>query len=261
MKFRNQPWLNLVVVSLLVLTLLTGCATTNRSNDNVTPAPTRAPGAGPGINNNAGQNTWDGGYNAGSRAPGTGPGVNGNAGPNTWDGGNNPGARTPGTASPGANNLGPNNNAGQNNTGIGRNQTGTYGGWNNTGNNRTNMGTRGTAGTRSNADLRLADHIADKLSDRRDISNATVMLTNNNAYVAVDMPGNREGELTNDLKKSISREVKKMDKSIDNVYVSADVDFMNRMGTYARDIRNGRPIRGMVEEVTETIRRVFPTAH
>lgn len=206
-----KKWFNLAIVSLMVGMLFTGCATANRNN--VGPTPTRAPGAGPGVNN-VGPNGWNNGtanrWNNGT--------------PNGW------------------------------NNGMANN------GWN----NGTNMGTRAPGNgfaTRTDGNYRLADHIADKLANRRDINNATVMLTDNNAYVAVDMPGNREGDLTNDMKKSISRDVKKMDKSVNNVYVSADADFFTRMGDYARDIRNGHPIRGMADQVTETIRRVFPTAH
>ncbi|MBT2653668.1 YhcN/YlaJ family sporulation lipoprotein [Bacillus sp. ISL-18] len=41
---------------------------------------------------------------------------------------------------------------------------------------------------------------------------------------------------------------------IDNVYVSENPDFYDRMTTYASDIRNGRPISGFFNEFTETIR-------
>lgn len=225
-----KRWLNVAVVCVMVITLLAACATGNRPDNNVAPSPTRGPGTtGPGVNNVGPNDGWNDGNNMGTRSPG--PGVN-NTGPNNgWNDATNAGRNgAPGTMGPGANGNG----------------------WNN-GN--------GNVGTRANNNMRLADDIADKLGDMREINNATVMLTDDNAFVAVDMPGNRQGDLTNDLKKRISRNVKKMDKSVDNVYVSADADFFDRMGTYARDIRNGDPIQGMAEQVTETLRRIFPTAY
>ena len=107
--------------------------------------------------------------------------------------------------------------------------------------------------------MRLADDIAQRVANMQDVGNATVFVTGDNAYVAVDMPGNRQGHLTNDLKGRIAKTVRGMDNDIDDVYVSADPDFFNRMGKYAGDVRNGRPIQGMVNQITETIRRVFPT--
>ncbi|WP_054949382.1 YhcN/YlaJ family sporulation lipoprotein [Numidum massiliense] len=109
--------------------------------------------------------------------------------------------------------------------------------------------------------MRLADDVADKVADMREVKSATVMLMGNTAYVAVDMPAREQGRLTNRLKDRIGDVVRRADSRIDNVYVSADADFFQRMGGYARDIRGGKPIRGMVNEITETFRRTFPTAH
>lgn len=164
---------------------------------------------------------------------------------------------------PGVNDMGPNdnrNNIGNRDTGV--NDGVNNGNRNNTGmnDNRNNNGftddTRGGA----QGNMRLADDIADRLTNMREVDAATVMLTDNNAFVAVDLPGDQRGRVTNDLKDRIADEVRHVDRSIDNVYVSGDPDFFDRMGGYARDIRNGQPVEGLLDEVTETIRRVFPTA-
>lgn len=128
--------------------------------------------------------------------------------------------------------------------------------------NRTGMLTDGNRfdNDRNRNNMRLADDIANRLTNMREIDEATVFLTGNTAYVAVDMPGRQEGQLTNNLKDRIADEVRHLDTRIDNVYVSADPDFFSRMGAYARDIRNGRPISGLANEITETLRRIFPTA-
>lgn len=134
----------------------------------------------------------------------------------------------------------------------------------NNGGNRSGMndnGTQNNTGGGVEGNMRLADDVADRLTNMREIDAATVLLTDDNAFVAVDLPGDQEGRVTNDLKERISDEVRHLDRDIANVYVSADPDFFDRVNGYARDIRNGQPVDGMMDEINETIRRVFPTAH
>lgn len=163
------------------------------------------------------------------------------------------------TRAPGINDMGPNDN--RNNLGLDNDRDGNAGILGRNGNNAGMLDRDGNdVGDRAEGNMRLADDIANRLTNMREIDAATVMLSDNNAFVAVDMPGRQQGRVTNDLKNRISDEVRHLDRDIDNVYVSADPDFFNRMGGYARDIRNGEPIQGLADQVTETIRRVFPTA-
>lgn len=228
MSIWKKPRLSLVIVSVLIIALLVGCTAQQRPNNDDGPTPTRAPRTNDlGVNDVPGVNDMgpnDNRNNMGNRNTGVNDGVNdANSARNNL--GNNPG-----------NNLGDNNN--RNNAGVPKN-----------------------GGGGSEGNMRLADDVADRLTNMREIDAATVLLTDNNAYVAVDLPGDQRGRVTNDLKDRISDEVRHVDRSIENVYVSGDPDFFNRMGGYARDIRNGQPIEGLFDEVTETIRRVFPTAH
>ncbi|MGV2911482.1 YhcN/YlaJ family sporulation lipoprotein, partial [Bacillus safensis] len=77
-------------------------------------------------------------------------------------------------------------------------------------------------------------------------------------FVAVVLEGNKSGDVTDDLKKKISDKVKSTDQQIDNVYVSANPDFVDRMQGYGKRIKSGEPISGFFDEFTETVRRVFP---
>jgi YhcN/YlaJ family sporulation lipoprotein len=117
---------------------------------------------------------------------------------------------------------------------------------NNVGNNRSRMS--------------VADKAAKKVADLPEVDRANIIVTDNNAYVAAKLDRSSRNELTSDIEKKISRKVKSVDPSIDNVYVSVNPDFYDRMNTYAGDIRNGRPISGFFEEFSDTIRRVFPNA-
>ncbi|WP_066255744.1 YhcN/YlaJ family sporulation lipoprotein [Neobacillus drentensis] len=108
--------------------------------------------------------------------------------------------------------------------------------------------------------MRVADDVAKKVTDLKEVDTANVIVTKNNAYVAVKLSPTSQNEDTNSIENKISQRVKSTDRDIDNVYVSENPDFYDRMNTYASDIRNGRPISGFFNEFTETIRRVFPKA-
>lgn len=60
------------------------------------------------------------------------------------------------------------------------------------------------------------------------------------------------------LKGKISKKVKETDNNINNVFVSANPDFVDRMRNYGDRIQNGEPIEGLFEEFGETINRIFP---
>jgi len=112
--------------------------------------------------------------------------------------------------------------------------------------------------TTNTANLDLADKAADKVAEMKGIKRAVVLKTDQNAFVAVELTGNKSGKVTKELEDKIGNKVRKVDGDIKNVYVSSNPDFYNRMTNYGRDIENGKPISGLFNEFSETIRRVFP---
>ncbi|MFP3511501.1 YhcN/YlaJ family sporulation lipoprotein [Peribacillus sp. SIMBA_075] len=109
-----------------------------------------------------------------------------------------------------------------------------------------------------NNKMRVADEIANRLEDMEGVDGASVIITDNNAYVAVNLTNDKN--LTNDLENKIVDQVKKHDKDIDDVYVSANPDFVKSMKEYVNDIQNGKPIGGLSDEFGDMVRRVFPDA-
>lgn len=79
---------------------------------------------------------------------------------------------------------------------------------------------------------------------------------NNNSNILTTRT--RDAEVTADLKERIAAEVKKMAPQIDNVYVSANPDFVGRMASYMEDVRLGHPIQGFVAEFNALVERIFP---
>ncbi|MBS4189619.1 YhcN/YlaJ family sporulation lipoprotein [Bacillus sp. FJAT-49705] len=104
----------------------------------------------------------------------------------------------------------------------------------------------------------VADSAADKIVSLPEVDQASVIVTDNNAYVAARLEDNNKG-LSSDVERKIADQVKAADKSINDVYVSVNPDFYDRMTNYANDIRNGKPVEGFYDEFTNTVQRVFPT--
>jgi YhcN/YlaJ family sporulation lipoprotein len=136
-----------------------------------------------------------------------------------------------------------NNNVGQ--TDVGYRHVG-Y----NTINNRTEQDVR----------IQVANEAANRVVNLVEVRRANVIVTNQNAYVAVMLNDNPKGDLTRDIEDKIAREVKATDDNIDNVYVSTNPDFLDRMNDYGYRIQQGEPVQGLFDEFSELVRRVFPNA-
>lgn len=132
---------------------------------------------------------------------------------------------------------------------------------------RRNLGYRNITNNRGRANddgnenrIAVADRAADKITALKEVRQANVFVTENNAYVAAQLETNISERKRHEIEKRISDIVKSTDRDIDQVYVSVNPDFYQRTASFADDIRNGRPISGFAEEFTTLIQRIFPTA-
>jgi len=65
-------------------------------------------------------------------------------------------------------------------------------------------------------------------------------------------------ELTDDVKQEIKEIVQSVDRNIDNVYVSTNPDFADLTNNYVNDFNDGKPVRGMFNQLGNMIERLFP---
>ena len=126
-------------------------------------------------------------------------------------------------------------------------------------NNGTNMTNRNNNGKNNQNRMAVADKAAEKIVSMREVDQANVIVTDNNAYVAAKLTNHNGNRIEKDIENKISDVVKSTDQNIDNVYVSVNPDFYERTTSYANDIRNGRPIAGFFDEFNTLVRRTFPT--
>lgn len=116
--------------------------------------------------------------------------------------------------------------------------------------------------------LDLSEEAADKVKELEEVEAATVIVTDRNAYVAVVMnnangetDANTDEKVSKDLEDKIAKKVREADNNIDNVYVSLNPDFVERMNEYGKRINEGEPVEGFFKEFGEAVRNVFPDAH
>jgi spore cortex protein len=107
--------------------------------------------------------------------------------------------------------------------------------------------------------MQVADKAQSKIEQLDEVRHATVIVANRNAYVAVVLDDQPKGEVRNDVERKISDQVKEVDDNIEDVFVSGNPDFVDRMEDYGDKIQSGKPVRGLFEEFNEMVQRVFPT--
>jgi spore cortex protein len=116
----------------------------------------------------------------------------------------------------------------------------------------------GATTTNNQLRFRIADQAANEIVKMPEINQANVLVTDRNAFVAATLIKNQV--YTPDLENRIVAKVRSMDPNIDNVYVSVNPDFVARVNAYVNDVRNGRPVSGLINELSDAIYRLFPKA-
>lgn len=117
------------------------------------------------------------------------------------------------------------------------------------------------------ANLELADKASEKIAELEEVESATVILTDNNAYVGVVLNKKADGteikegsEELDELYAKIRKELSMTNADVKNVYISINPEFVDRMKDYGKKIEEGKPVEGLFEEFSELVKRVFPDA-
>lgn len=107
--------------------------------------------------------------------------------------------------------------------------------------------------------LESSEQIAAQLTAMDPIEWASVMLTNQNAYVAVKLKHGQDLDATGHVKTQIADKVHMARPEVKNVYVSSNPDLIDRFKQYGEQIRQGKPISGILNEFNTTVQKIFPT--
>ncbi|MEF3303735.1 YhcN/YlaJ family sporulation lipoprotein [Paenibacillus sp. GYB003] len=106
--------------------------------------------------------------------------------------------------------------------------------------------------------IQIANQAAQKIADIDGVNQANVLVTNRNAYVAASMDTNQQ--LTSEIEKRIADQVRADDPNIQNVYVSTNPQFVDRVNSYVTEAGQGRPVAGFFDQFNEMTQKLFPNA-
>jgi spore cortex protein len=104
----------------------------------------------------------------------------------------------------------------------------------------------------------ISNEAADRVADLNEVSRAYVLTTERSAYVAAVFENGENGQVSNEMKDKIAKQIRKVDAGIKDVYVTTNPDFVDRMRNYADKAEGGKPVEGFGEELTDALQRVFP---
>ncbi|MFF2755537.1 YhcN/YlaJ family sporulation lipoprotein [Psychrobacillus sp. NPDC058041] len=107
--------------------------------------------------------------------------------------------------------------------------------------------------------LELADDVATKITEMKEVESASVIVTNKNAYVAVTLK--KDVNDSEALETKIADQARATNANFNNVYVSTNPDLAKQFTEYGEKIRANEPVSGFFKEFSDTIKRVFPDAH
>ncbi|MBP1964288.1 YhcN/YlaJ family sporulation lipoprotein [Paenibacillus aceris] len=107
--------------------------------------------------------------------------------------------------------------------------------------------------------IQVAKQATDQIVKINGVKSANALVTGKSAYVAAVIDAN-QGQLSSDMEHQIAQQVRATDPNIQNVYVSTNPEFVDRVNRYVSDVRLGHPVSGFFQEFTQIVQRVFPKA-
>jgi YhcN/YlaJ family sporulation lipoprotein len=127
----------------------------------------------------------------------------------------------------------------------------------------------------NNKHLTNSQETARAITKINEVRSATVLLSDNNAYVGIVINAPRYGQgqhfmgkpnrngpgfdtVNSALRTKITDEVKKVNPSINNVYISADPTFIHSFNGFSNQVTHGNPIQSFISQFNDAMRKSFP---
>jgi len=140
----------------------------------------------------------------------------------------------------------------------GLNRDNGFNGWDQDGVNRWNDYQRNAANNPADSRVEASQEIAQQLVAIDPVQTANVLLAGRNAYVAITTKSGQDIDGQPDVKSRIAERVRQLRPEVENVYVSANPDFVSRINGYIEDVNAGRPVAGLFEELNQIVQRISP---
>jgi YhcN/YlaJ family sporulation lipoprotein len=103
----------------------------------------------------------------------------------------------------------------------------------------------------------IAQHLVDLTTSVPDVNDATAVVLGNYAVVGLDVNAKLERDRVESIKYSVS-EAMKDDPYGANAVVVADPDVVERLRQMGKEIKDGRPVLGIMDELAQIVGRLMP---
>ncbi|MFS0785945.1 YhcN/YlaJ family sporulation lipoprotein [Shouchella sp. 1P09AA] len=106
--------------------------------------------------------------------------------------------------------------------------------------------------------MTVSGEVADSVRELDGVNHAAAIVMGGQAYVAVTMD-DESHDISDDMKQKVADKAMEVDHNLNNVHVSSNPDFVERMNGYGDRIENGEPVSGFADEFMEMVHRMFPS--
>ena len=103
----------------------------------------------------------------------------------------------------------------------------------------------------------IAEHLVDLATKNPDVKDATAVVAGNYAVVGIDVDKDLERSRVGSVKYSVA-ETLKDDPYGAKAVVVADADTVERLREMRKDIQNGKPVSGIMDELAAIVGRLMP---
>lgn len=111
------------------------------------------------------------------------------------------------------------------------------------------------------SNVEVAEDAEKRIMELEEVDRATVLVTNETAYVAAVLVDQTSQDLSEQIEDKIVGLTKTSNEAIQQVYVSLNPDFVQQMTDYRAKINEGEPVEGFFEEFNDAMSRMFPDGH
>ncbi|RSD24436.1 YhcN/YlaJ family sporulation lipoprotein [Mesobacillus subterraneus] len=108
--------------------------------------------------------------------------------------------------------------------------------------------------------MHVDNNLEEQVEMLGEVQSATIITVQRKAYVAVVLENGDTDNVSGEVKRKIAEQIRSIDESISEVYISSNADFAVEMQDYRDQLQSGRPIVGLTEKFNTTIERSFPQA-
>lgn len=105
----------------------------------------------------------------------------------------------------------------------------------------------------------IARHLVDVANSVPDVNDATALVIGQYAIVGIDVNKDLDRSRVGTIKYTVSEALKNDPYSV-NAIVTADTDITERIRKVQQHMQNGRPVEGILEELSEIVNRLMPEA-